>query len=99
MDETEKFYKLINDSALYPEFQEKNQIFFDFLPRKIKIGVTEINHGSNINDIDIDISELHEIVEDFYSLLRIFDIPPNLLFYKSMDDFLHNLKPMLGVQR
>jgi hypothetical protein len=96
MEETVKFYEMINDPSLYPSLREKLQ-YDQFLPKKIIIGTGSIDKESKEKEIGIDIIDLQKIINDFHKILGAVEISPKMLFYPSIDQFLQNIKSLVGV--
>jgi hypothetical protein len=96
MEETVKFYEMINDPSLYPFSTEKHQSN-PIIPKKIIIGTGSIDKELKEKEIGINVIELQKIIDDFHIVLRSVDIPPKLLFYPSIDQFLQNIKSLVGV--
>ncbi|MFA4849526.1 MAG: hypothetical protein WC626_07345 [Methanoregula sp.] len=97
MEETVKFYKLINDPLLYEPNTITLQKPHDITLKKIRIGISQIDKGDDLKQIDVNIHEIQKIITDFEEVSNIFDIPSKIFFYNSIDEFLQNLKLYVGV--
>jgi hypothetical protein len=89
MEETIRFYNRINYKS--PD-RERDRIRIKIQIGNMKIG-QEIEREKNVIDID----QLQKIIENFHTVLRIMNISPRFFTYKSIDEFLRNLKTAIGV--
>lgn len=96
MSDTIEFFHMINDDSKLKSEQRDIQGNQKFVRKKIVIGGQKIGSSEEEVESEVNISELQKIIDDFDSVLRIINIQSKIFQYESIDQFLENLKPLLG---